>query len=64
MGVAVVELFCAALVGLLVWPLVVCIGVVCLMVVLFATWVDCGGLAGVLVVLGGVCLTWCVVFAV
>ena len=63
MGVAVVELFCAGSVGLLVWLLVVSVGVVFLTVVLFATWVECRGLAGVLVILGGFCWTWCEVFA-
>ena len=60
---AVVELFCTGLVGLLVWLLVVCAGVVFLIVVIFAACVECTGLAGVLVILGGGCWTWCEVFA-
>ena len=46
---AVVELFCTGLVGLLVWLLVVCVGVVFLIVIIFAACVKCRGLAGVLV---------------
>jgi len=62
-GVAVVELFCAGSGGLLVWLLVVCVGVVVLTVVLFATRVECRGLAGSLMILGGVSWTWSEVFA-